>query len=168
MNKIYTMKKWFYVIAFMAIGFLGCKKDDGCKSTAPTTMASAAESAYLQNYLTTNNITATQKSGMYYVISSQGTGTSPNLCSAITVDYVGKLINGTTDGAQFDASQPNSPFVSSLNNLIEGWQVVLPLVKAGGTVTLYIPPSLGYGGRASGPIPANSYLKFVITLKSVN
>ncbi len=161
------MKKWFYAIAFLVIGFLGCKKDEGCKSTAPTTSASAAESAYLQNYLTANSITASEKNGMYYVISTQGSGTSPNLCSTITVDYVGKLINGTTDGAQFDASQPSQPLVTSLNNLITGWQVVLPLVKAGGNVTLYIPPSLGYGARASGPIPANSYLKFVITVRSV-
>ncbi len=162
------MKKWFYVIVLLTMVCSSCKKDVSCTSTAPTTVASAGESAYLQNYLTANNITASQKSGMFYVISSQGTGTSPNLCSSITVDYVGKLINGTTDGSQFDASQPNSPLITSLNNLIEGWQVVLPLVKAGGTVTLYIPPSLGYGSRASGPIPADSYLKFVITLKSVN
>ena len=161
------MKNWFYVSAFLIVGLAACKKDEGCKSTAPTTVASAAESTNLQNYLTANNITATQKNGMYYTISTQGSGTSPNLCSTITVDYVGNLINNTTDGAQFDASQPNKPLVTSLNNLIAGWQVVLPLVKAGGTVTLYIPPSLGYGSQASGPIPANSYLKFLITVKSV-
>ena len=162
------MKKWFYVFALSTLVFAGCKKTDSCKATAPSTVASANESTYLQNYLLANGITASQKNGMYYVISSQGTGISPNLCSTITVDYVGKLITGTTDGAQFDASQPNSPFSSSLSNLISGWQLVLPLVKAGGTVTLYIPPSLGYGAQAAGPIPANSYLKFVITLKAVN
>ena len=162
------MKKWILVSVILAIGIAGCKKDAGCKAVAPTTVASASESAYLQNYLTANNLTASQKNGMYYVISSQGTGASPNLCSTISVDYVGKLINGTSDGAQFDASQANSPLVTTLNNLIAGWQVVLPLVKTGGTVTLYIPPSLGYGSQTSGPIPANSYLKFVITLKSVN
>ena len=162
------MKKWFYVLALSALAFYGCKKDEGCNAPTPTVTASAAEKTYLQNYLTANNITATEKNGMFYVISSQGTAASPNLCSKITVDYVGKLINGTTDGAQFDASQPNSPFISELKNLILGWQVVLPLVKAGGTVSLYIPPSLGYGSQASGPIPANSYLKFVITLKAVN
>ena len=161
------MKKWVFVSAFIALVFSGCKKDEGCKSVAPTTIATASESAYLQNYLTTNNITASQKNGMYYVITSQGAGSSPNLCSSISVDYVGKLINGTSDGAEFDASKPNNPFVSSLNNLIAGWQLVLPLVKEGGTVTLYIPPSLGYGSQASGPLPANSYLKFLITLKSV-
>lgn len=161
------MKKWFFVSSILALSFSACNKEKGCTSLAPTTVASSTESAYLQNYLSANSITASEKNGMYYVISTQGAGTSPNLCSTITVDYVGKLINVTADGAQFDASTANNPLVTSLNNLIAGWQVVLPLVKAGGTVTLFIPPSLGYGSQASGPIPANSYLKFVITVRSV-
>ena len=157
-------------MAISTLVFAGCKKDEGCKAVAPTTVATSTETANLQNYLTIKSITAVQKNGMFYVISSQGSGASPNLCSSISVDYVGSIMNTNngTDGAQFDASQPNQPLVIGLNNLIAGWQVVLPLVKAGGTVTLYIPPSLGYGAQASGPIPANSYLKFVITLKSVN
>ena len=170
------MKKWFYAITFSVTGFLGCKKNEGCKSTAPITIASASESAYLQNYLTANSITASQKNGMYYVISNQGTGTSPNLCSSITTDYVGNLMNATSDGAQFDFSKPNQPLITTLNNLIAGWQIIFPLIKAGGTATLYIPPSLGYGASPSGgtlpngqpAIPANSYLKFVVTLKAVN
>ncbi|MFN0083375.1 MAG: FKBP-type peptidyl-prolyl cis-trans isomerase [Ferruginibacter sp.] len=162
------MKKWFFVSSMLVLSFSACKKDKGCTSLAPTTVASAIESAYLQNYLAANNITASEKNGMYYVIATQGSGTSPNLCSTITVDYVGKFINETVDGAQFDASQPNKPLVASLNNLIAGWQVVLPLIKAGGTVTLYIPPSLGYGAQAQPGLPANSYLKFVLTVKSVN
>ncbi len=161
------MKKWFFVSSILVVSFSACKKDKGCTSLAPTTVASATESTYLQAYLAANNITASEKNGMYYVISAQGGGTSPNLCSTITVDYVGKLINGTADGAQFDASTANNPLVTTLNNLIKGWQVVLPLIKAGGTATLYIPPSLGYGSQASGPIPANSYLKFLITVRSV-
>ena len=161
------MKKWFYVLALSALAFYGCKKDEGCKSVAPATVASASEKAYVQNYLSANSITATEKNGMFYVISSQGSGISPNLCSNITVDYVGNLMNTTTDGAQFDASQPNQPLVTSLDNLIAGWKVVFPLIKAGGTATLYIPPSLGYGSQARPGLPANSYLKFVITLKAV-
>ena len=155
-------------MALSTLVFAGCKKDDDCKAEAPSTVASAEERAYIQNYLVANNITASEKNGMFYTISAQGNGTSPNLCSTITVDYVGKLMNATTDGAQFDASQPNQPLVTSLNNLIAGWQVVFPLLKAGGTATLYIPPSLGYGNRAQPGLPANSYLKFVITLRAVN
>ena len=164
------MKKWFLLSTLLVLMFTSCKKDSSCASLPPTTVASAAETANLQSYLTTNNITtAAEKNGMFYVISTQGTGESPNLCSTITIDYVGKTINTTTgtDGAQFDASPANQPLVSALNRLIAGWQLTMPLVKAGGVITLFIPPSLGYGAQAAGSIPPNSYLKFQITLRDV-
>lgn len=160
------MKKWFFLFLVPAFIFSSCKKDSGCTSTAPTASASAAETAYLQNYLTVNSITAASTHGMFYNLTTAGSGTSPNLCSSIAVTYTGTLITGTTDGAQFDASA--TPVAFTLNQLIAGWQLVLPLVKSGGVVTLYIPPSLGYGATAAGSIPANSYLKFVVTLVSVN
>lgn len=164
------MKKWFLLSTLLVLMFTSCKKDSSCASLPPTTVASAAETANLQSYLTTNTITtAAEKNGMFYVISTQGTGESPNLCSTITIDYVGKTINTTTgtDGAQFDASPANQPLVSALNRLIAGWQLTMPLVKAGGVITLFIPPSLGYGAQAAGSIPPNSYLKFQITLRDV-
>ena len=161
------MKKWFFIVLGAAITFSACsKKKDDCSTTAPTTVASSSETAYLQNYLTANSITATQINGMFYSFTSAGSGESPNLCNTISVIYTGKLITGTTDGAVFDSS--NGAAVSlSMSNLIAGWQLVLPLVKTGGVVTLYIPPSLGYGASASGPIPGNSYLKFNVQLNSV-
>ncbi len=164
------MKKWFFLCALSALVFTSCKKTTDtttCNALAPTTVASASETSYLQAYLTANSITATEKNGMFYVISTQGTGTSPNLCSVVAIDYAGNFINGTTTGAQFDASQPGSPFSSSLNYLIAGWQLIMPLVKTGGTVTLYIPPSLAYGTAGQGSIPGNAYLKFLITLRGV-
>ena len=48
-----------------------------------------------------------------------------------------------------------------------GWQYGIPLVKAGGRIMLYLPPSLGYGAQTVGSIPANSVLIFDITLQSV-
>ena len=164
------MKKWFLLGTLTLLMFAACKKDKACASLPPNTVATSAETANLQSYLTSNNITtAGEKNGMFYVISTQGTGQSPNLCSTITIDYVGKTINTTTgtDGAQFDASPANQPLVSSLNKLIAGWQLTMPLVKAGGVITLYIPPSLGYGAQTAGSIPPNSYLKFQITLRDV-
>ena len=90
----------------------------------------------------------------------------------LQLTYTGTLITGTTDGAVFDGGT-GTPASFTLNDLIAGWQLIMPLVKAGGTVTLYIPPSLGYGAaprtNSSGVvvIPANSYLKFVINLSNV-
>lgn len=163
------MKKWLFA-GLMIIGFgAACNKDKDCKTLAPDTIATANETATLQSYLDAKGITnALNKSGMFYVINNQGTGTSPNICSNISLIYTGSLINGVNDGAIFDATPTGSTSSFPLSNLIAGWQLIFPLVKAGGDVTLYIPPSLGYGSRAQGSsIPANSYLKFVVSLKAV-
>jgi FKBP-type peptidyl-prolyl cis-trans isomerase FkpA len=171
-NKYIQMKKWFFLCAVSALGFSACNKSDNastdCTQLAPETIATATEKAYLQTYFAANGITnAVEKNGMYYVITTQGTGISPNLCSYITIDYVGKIMLTTTDGTQFDASQPGQPYSSQLFNLITGWKLILPLIKSGGTATLYIPPSMGYGAAGQGSIPGNAYLKFQITLRAV-
>jgi FKBP-type peptidyl-prolyl cis-trans isomerase FkpA len=172
-NKYIQMKKWFFLCAVSALGFTACVKNDNsttdCTQPTPSTIAPATEKAYIENYLAANSITnAVEKNGMYYVISTQGTGTSPNLCSNISIDYVGKFMSATTDGAQFDNSQPGQPAALQLSNVISGWQLILPLIKSGGTATLYIPPSLAYGATGRLPtIPGNSYLKFQITLRAV-
>jgi FKBP-type peptidyl-prolyl cis-trans isomerase FkpA len=87
-----------------------------------------------------------------------------DLCSQILISYKGTLKNGTV----FD-QQNNVIFV--LGSLIEGWKKGIPLLKKGGSIKLYIPPSLGYGGtdvrdNNSGQvvIPANSMLIFDVTL----
>ncbi|MEJ7610855.1 MAG: FKBP-type peptidyl-prolyl cis-trans isomerase [Ferruginibacter sp.] len=160
------MKNLFLLCISASLLFTSCKKDEGCTVSNPTTVASAAETAYLQTYLSANAISASSTHGMFYTISNPGSGTSPNLCNAISVNYTGVLINGTSDGAQFDATT-GTPISLTLSRLIEGWQLVLPLLKTGGTVVLFIPPSLGYGSRANPGVPANSYLKFTITLVSV-
>ena len=153
--------------------FTSCKKDEGCGTSAPTAVATASETAYLQAYLNANGIIATEKNGMFYVISTQGAGTSPNQCSTIGLTYTGNLITGTTDGGVFDATPAGTKSSFTLSALIAGWRIIFPLVKAGGNVTLFIPPSLAYGAQVSPPrpgfvgIPANSYLKFTVSLIDV-
>ena len=155
------MKKFFLLFAAFTSVFCGCNKsNDSCKFNPPATVASASETVYLQNYLTANSITASGKQGMFYTITNPGSGVSTNLCSAISVTYTGTLITGTSDGAQFDASTSSVTF--TLNDLIDGWKIILPMVKAGGSVNLYIPPSLGYGSAPKPGLPANSYLKFTV------
>ncbi len=101
----------------------------------------------------------------FYNITTPGAGTSiANLCSDISVDYKGQLTNGTG----FDSSYNRGPLVATLGRLIPAWQKGIPLIKEGGKISLYIPPTLGYGNQANGPIPANSILIFDISLLGVS
>jgi len=161
----------FGFIAFSAV-FLSCAKNDtSCNYNDSGVVAPAGEIANVQAYLTANSITATQHpSGFFYKINQVGTGAAVvNLCSNITIKYVGKLTNGTV----FDQTTAATPGVPAevrtftLGQLIVGWQKGIPLISSGGKITLYIPPSLGYGSSAHGPIPANSILIFDIELVSV-
>ncbi len=99
----------------------------------------------------------THQSGILYQIILSGNNNYPTISSDITVDYVGKLMNGTT----FDSSN-NVTF--PLNALIEGWKIGVPLIGIGGRIKLIIPSSLAYGCQGAGIVPPNSPLYFDITL----
>jgi FKBP-type peptidyl-prolyl cis-trans isomerase FkpA len=154
------MKK--IILALLIIGsFAGCSKDNECKYDECGIKAPATEIQNLQAYLQSNNIVATEHcSGIYYTIQQQGTGARPTACSAVSVYYKGTLTNGTV----FDQTQNGNPAAFNLGGLITGFKNGLLQIKTGGKVTIYIPPSLGYGSSASGPIPANSILIFEIEL----
>ena len=126
---------------------VSCKKDDGVKE--------------LEKFIKDNNINATKdESGLYYQIITPGIG-SANITanSRVTIKYEGKLLNGKV----FDnGGGKEQTFV--LGGLIQGWQIGLPKIQKGGEIRLLIPPSLGYGDRSTGEIPANSPLDFNIKL----
>ncbi len=155
------------VLCVLCIALLSAsclKKNTGCTYTSNNTIAPASEQKAVTDYLDSNHNTNAVKynNGLYYEIVSMGSGGSPNLCSQITVNYTGKLTNGNV----FD-SQTGT--VLTLGALIEGWKTGLPLIQKGGSIKLYIPPSLGYGpvdvrDGATVVVPANSVLIFNITL----
>ena len=73
-----------------------------------------------------------------------------------------------TNGNIFDQTEAN-PATFLLGNLILGWKLGLPLIKPGGSIILYLPPSLAYGDNPDprSGIPPNSVLIFEIKLVSV-
>ena len=103
--------------------------------------------------------------GVLYKVLEQGTGTvSPQLSSVVTVHYRGTLINGR----EFDNSWKRScPEAFRLNQVIEGWQRALQQMHVGDKCIVYIPYTLGYGNRPSGPIPAFSTLVFEVELLGI-
>jgi FKBP-type peptidyl-prolyl cis-trans isomerase FkpA len=71
------------------------------------------------------------------------------------------------DGTVFDKTTTSAFGPFSLNGVIQGWQIGIPLVKAGGRIMLLIPSGLGYGNSSAGSIPANSVLLFTIDVLTV-
>lgn len=160
------MLKNTLLLVSLTLLIASCKKSVepvGCTYTESTVVAPAAEIAYLQNWVNTNRPAAIQhSSGIFYEIVAPGTGTvTPAVCKTITVKYTGYLLNGV----QFDQNLIGAQFV--LGGLILGWQKGVPLIKKGGTIYIYVPPTLGYGASGNGTIPGNAYLKFSIELVDV-
>lgn len=146
-----------------------CVKSDvnKCNYTESSVVAPVNEVQTLQAYITANSIMATQHtSGLFYEISNPGTGATATVCSNVTVKYAGYIAsNGANNGTKFDENVAGITF--PLGSLIVGWQKGIPLIKPGGIITIYLPPSLAYGSSTVGSIPPNSYLKFDIQLVSV-
>ena len=159
--------KRFFVFLSAVIFFSSCsKKMDECNYDACAIAAPASEVAQLEAYLSSATITATKHcSGMYYIIDAAGSGTSATACSTVGVTYKGQL----TDGTVFDQRTTNF----GLDQVIAAWTKGIPLIKAGGKIKLYCPPTLAYGsqpvrdGGGNVVIPANSILVFEVELTNV-
>ncbi|GAA4325362.1 hypothetical protein GCM10023149_27650 [Mucilaginibacter gynuensis] len=151
------MKKYLLVLLVALTSLSACKKDkfDAAKQAE-------TDENIIKKYLTDNGITATRhSSGLYYKIITEGTGANATSSSTVTVNYVGIL----PSGSQFDK---NNGITFPLTNVIQGWQIGIPLVKTGGRIQLFVPSALGYAQKAQSGIPANSVLIFTVDLLSIN
>lgn len=150
------MKTYIILIAsIFLLVFMGCKRKK-------ISNQAKEDEKIITDYISAHGLSATATgSGLYYVISTQGTGVQPNANSTVTVKYKGYLKDGTV----FDQSTSGATF--SLNSVIKGWQEGIPYFKKGGKGVLLIPSALGYGNQATGNIPANSVLIFDIELVDV-
>jgi FKBP-type peptidyl-prolyl cis-trans isomerase len=103
--------------------------------------------------------------GLVVQDETMGTGETAQPGMVVTVDYTGKL----QDGSVFDSSIGRAPisFMLGSGQVIPGWDQGIQGMKVGGKRLLIIPPQLGYGAQQYGPIPANSTLVFEVQLISV-
>lgn len=106
----------------------------------------------------------TTASGLQYKVIKAGTGPRPKATSQVTVNYTGKLLDGT----EFDASKRHGgPATFRLDRVVSGWTEGVQLMNAGSTYQFWIPGELGYGPQGSGPtIPPNATLCFEVELLS--
>ena len=102
-----------------------------------------------------------------------GTGAEAATGNTLMVKYTGWLYDDTKSdkkGAEFDASQPDQPFVFRLGvaQVIQGWDQGLVGMKVGGLRKLIIPSELAYGKVGAGSsIPPNATLVFEVELISL-
>lgn len=108
----------------------------------------------------------TLDSGLQYKILKPGKGKQPKATDSITAHYKGTLI----DGREFDSSyRRNEPATFRVNQVIPGWQEILPLMHEGDKWQVFIPSELAYGERGSGnTIGPNEALIFEIELIKIN
>lgn len=152
------MRKIVVLCALIVLSFTGCMKEKGCKTVDPET-----EVDQILSFAAFNGIDSIIKhnSGIYYKVLAPGYGANPTATSWVSVNYTGKLLNGS----QFDKS--SSPVGFSLTNVIEGWQIGIPLIKKGGKILLFIPSAYAYGCNGGNTIPPNAVLYFEVDLINV-
>lgn len=76
-----------------------------------------------------------------YNVITPGTGDAITERSSLVVNYTGRYLDGTV----FDAG---TGVTFRLDQLIKGWQVILPgKIKAGGKIRIIVPSHLAYGAR---------------------
>ena len=103
--------------------------------------------------------------GLQYQVLQEGNGAKPQVTSNIRAHYAGSLLNGK----EFDSSyRRGQPFEAKVNQLVKGWQIVLPMMSEGSKWRLWIPSDLGYGDRGAGAgIPGGATLVFDVELIKV-
>jgi len=118
----------------------------------------ADDNIIITDYLAENNLTAEKTpEGIYYIIDTPGNNEHPSINSTVNVDYKGYFLSG-------DVFDENDDISFGLWQVIEGWQIAIPLLGKGGSGTFLIPSSLAYGSSGNSSIPGNTVLIFDVTL----
>ena len=107
----------------------------------------------------------TTESGLQYKVLKQGEGDKPTAEDIVTVNYTGKLL----DGSVFDSSEAHGePATFVVAQVIAGWIEVLQLMPLGSKYVVWVPSELAYGSQGAGNvIKPNSTLEFEIELLGI-
>lgn len=127
------------------------------------------QTAFLEENKTKEDIHALE-SGLQYKVLKTGDKNSkqPEKTSKVKIVYEGKALGQENN---FDSSNGKEVELS-LENVIEGWKEVVPMMHIGDEFEVYIPANLGYGENGINYqrqeiIPPNALLIFKIELKEI-
>lgn len=119
--------------------------------------------AFLSENLNKTGVVALP-SGVQYRVIEEGQGSRPALDDTVKVHYRGSK----ADGKEFDSSFARGvPEEFKVNEVLKGWQEVLPLMREGATWQIFVPPEMAFGLRGQPPVGPNEALKFDIELVEI-
>lgn len=116
--------------------------------------------AYQTEFAKQKDVIKTE-SGLLYKIIEAGSDKKPDRLSIVTINYTGKLVDGTI----FEETQ--KPQVMPMMGVMLGFQEALQLIGTGGKLEIVIPPELGYGDKNIPGILPNSTLHFNLELLDI-
>jgi len=152
------------IIGFSINTYADTKQTEGATNMTTTTDAKSTGESFLEKNKAKDGVVTTS-SGLQYEVLNAGSGKKPGPNDVVTVDYEGKLVNGTVFDSSYKRGQPIS---FPVNGVIAGWTEALQLMPEGSTWMLYIPSNLAYGAAgAGGVIGPNETLIFKVHLIGV-
>ncbi len=91
----------------------------------------------------------TLPSGLQYRVIEDGTGKQVTPTSEVTLHYRGSI---PPDMLEFDSSfARGEPIKIKVNEVIKGWQEILPKMRVGAHWQVFVPADLAYGERGNPP-----------------
>ncbi|MEM9858803.1 MAG: FKBP-type peptidyl-prolyl cis-trans isomerase [Bacteroidota bacterium] len=103
----------------------------------------------------------THSTGIRFIMET-GTGSRPAFNGIVEVNYEARLF-GKSESV--DAGRGS---VFEISRLIQAWQIMIPEMQEGGSMTIYVPSVFAYGSEGTPTIPPNTNMEFDIELISVN
>ncbi len=150
------------VAALLSIGLLTGNVCSAAQSSGKVQTAG-------DQYLAANKLlpgVVTTADGLQYKVLKEGAGLRPTDSDVVTVNYSGKLIDGTVFDSSYDRGQPAT---FPVNGVIPGWTEALKLMKVGSIYELVIPAKLAYGKTGAPPaIGPDQTLLFKVELIAID
>lgn len=126
----------------MAFGIMSCGNEMDCNSSPEIDIDQQQldkEIAEIEDYLESEGIDyETDPSGIRYSVIEPGTGTSPNYCNTVFVDYTGRALGSTENFVSGIESQ----FPLRNNSVVPGFKLAVANMNRNADYRVYVPASL--------------------------
>ena len=127
----------------------------------------------MRDYFAKNNLKPVKtNSGMYYLVTKEGTGAGIKKGQSVSMNYTGTFLDGKAFDSNIDTAFHHAgqafTVTAGTGSVIPGFDEGMQLLKKGGKGKFYIPSGLAYGEQGGGQvIPPNSVIVFDVEVTDV-